>query len=76
MDDFLKKTKCDRCGGPLGVRTMSMYNTDVICTKCKDAERKRPDYKKASDADNEAIKNGNYNFPGIGYAPTSETGGD
>ena len=31
MDDFFKKTHCDRCGAPLNVRTMSMYNEDVIC---------------------------------------------
>ena len=67
MDDFFSKTKCDRCGGPLPIRTMSMYNTDVICPSCKDQETKRPDYKDAVDADHRAILNGDYNFPGIGW---------
>ena len=65
-DDFFSKTKCDRCGGPLGIRTMSMYNTECICQTCKAQERNRPDYQKALDADHAAIKNGDYNFPGIG----------
>lgn len=45
---------------------MSMYNEDVICMSCKDAEKKRDDYKQASDADIAEIKKGNYNFEGIG----------
>ena len=73
MDEFLKKTKCDRCGNPLGTRTMSMFNTDVICQACKDAERKRPDYDKAVKADHDAISKGNLNFPGIGYTPLPKT---
>lgn len=67
MDRFFSQTTCDRCGGSLSDgRTMSMYNEDCICMKCKDAERKRSDYKTAFDADLEAVKKGNYNFPGIG----------
>jgi hypothetical protein len=58
---------CERCGGATNSRTtMSMFNEDVICLTCKEKERNRPDYKKAVDADNEAIKSGNYNFKGIG----------
>ena len=60
--------RCMRCGKPLnGVSIMSMYNTDIICMDCKEKESKRKDYKKAVDADNEAIRNGNMNFKGIGY---------
>ena len=67
MDDFFKKTRCDRCGGSLdGGRIMSMFNEDVICMACKEKERQRPDYRKAVEADNEAIRNGNRNFKGIG----------
>jgi hypothetical protein len=33
---------------------------------CKEKETKRADYKDASDADKNAIRNGNYNFKGIG----------
>ena len=66
MDDFFKKTKCDRCGGPLTVRIMSMFNEDVICMDCKEKERKRPDYREAVEADHAEIKKGNFNFKGIG----------
>jgi hypothetical protein len=43
-----------------------MYNEEVICMNCKDAEKKRSDYKQAVDADMAEIRNGNYNFKGIG----------
>lgn len=68
MDDFFKKTNCDRCKKDLrsGLRTMSMYNTDCICENCKAEERKRPDYKEASQKELEEVKKGNYNYKGIG----------
>ena len=41
MDDFFKKTKCDRCGGNLSIRTQSWFNNhDVICGNCGDEEVK------------------------------------
>ncbi len=65
--NFFNQTNCDRCGGSLrGGRIMSMYNNDCICMECKKAEQKREDYRKAVEADVEQIKNGNYNFVGIG----------
>ena len=65
-DDFLKKTRCDRCGGSLqGGRTMSMFDTATICLACKAQERQRPDYQDALDADRAAIRRGDYNFKGI-----------
>lgn len=45
---------------------MSMYNEEVICMSCKDAEKKRDDYKKAVDTEMAEIKKGNYNYEGIG----------
>ena len=65
-DTFFSKTRCDRCGAPLTVRIMSMFNEDVICMECKKKERKRPDYSEAVKADNAAIRRGDRNFPGIG----------
>jgi hypothetical protein len=44
---------------------MSMFNRDCICLDCKEKERKDKDYKKAVEADIEAIKKGDFNFPGI-----------
>lgn len=67
MDRFFTQKNCDRCGGSLeGGRIMSMYNEDCLCNDCKEKERHRDDYHKAVDADNAQIKNGNYNFKGIG----------
>jgi hypothetical protein len=45
---------------------MSMFNTQEICMACSDAERQDPRYQEARAADEQAIRTGNYNFPGIG----------
>ena len=67
MDDFFKKTKCDRCHGSLdGVRILSMYNEQTICMTCKEKEQQRADYRKAVEADHAEIRKGNYNVQGIG----------
>jgi hypothetical protein len=57
---------CDRCGKETNVHIMSMFNSDEICMECKAAEKLRPDYKAAVEADEAAIRGGNYNFRGIG----------
>lgn len=68
MDRLFTVKVCDRCGKPFnGAKIMSMFNTDIICMSCKDAERNHPDYEKAVKADIVQIKKGNYNFEGIGY---------
>ena len=75
MDDFFKKTKCDRCHGDFnGCRTMSMFNTQVICMTCKEKEQQRADYRKAVEADHAEIRKGNYNFQGIGLDATQPSG--
>ena len=66
MDDFFKKKVCDRCGHPLVSRTMSMFNTDVICLECKLKEKRDPRYKEAQEAELNAVRHGDYNFKGIG----------
>lgn len=58
--------KCQRCGKEAFCTIMSMYNTQIICMECKEKEEKRPDYKKAVDAELDQIKKGNLNFKGIG----------
>ena len=67
MDDFFRKTHCDRCGKPLKSRTMSRFNTDCICPECDEAEKQLPGYKEAVEAEMKAIQEGNLNFPGIGF---------
>lgn len=63
---FFDKKFCDRCHVELTVRTMSMFNEDVICPACKEKETQRPDYDDAVRAEHEALKRGDRNFPGIG----------
>lgn len=66
-DNFFKKDRCDRCGGSLADgRTMSMFNTDCLCTACKRKEMARPDYQKAVEAEIAAERRGDRYFPGIG----------
>ena len=60
------RENCDRCGNPTGgTTTQSMFNEDVICMKCKDDERKDPEYKAAEEADYEASRAGIKNFKGV-----------
>lgn len=75
MDNFFKKTHCDKCGKKLTARTMSMFNTDCICPECKIKETKLPEYPIAVEAENQAIKNGIKNFEGIGL-PNKENEND
>jgi hypothetical protein len=59
--------ECDRCGKQALSTIMSMFNRDLLCKHCKQAERQHPDYEAACAADEAAIRQGNYNFPGIGW---------
>ena len=68
MNDWFRKTHCDRCGAPLdGGFTMSRFNTDAICMKCAEEEHQHPDYQLAVDAELAAVRSGNRNFEGIGW---------
>ncbi len=46
---------------------MSRFNTDCLCPECTAEEQRHPDYRKAADAEMEAVKHGDYNFPGVGW---------
>ncbi len=59
--------KCQRCWAPADSYTMSMFDVALICMVCYESEKKSPRYKEAHDADCKAIKEGNYNFKGIGW---------
>lgn len=66
MDKFFTTTTCERCFGSLDDgRIMSMFNEEVICMKCKEAEKNDPEYSIAVEADHHEIKKGNYNFKGL-----------
>lgn len=66
MDAFYEKENCDRCGQKLVIRIMSRFNTDTICPECEAKEKKHPLYERAMEAEMNAVRMGNYNFPGIG----------
>lgn len=57
---------CDRCEQETRITTMSIFNTDTICMKCKAKEREHPQFEAARQAELAACKQGNYNFAGIG----------
>lgn len=57
---------CDRCKEPTNnITTQSMFNEDVICMKCKEEEKKDPEYKAAEEAEREALQRGDRNYKGI-----------
>lgn len=45
---------------------MSRFNTECCCMDCIETEKRHPDYQRAYDAELQAVKNGDYNYPGIG----------
>lgn len=61
--------RCDRCGKTASVVTGSYFNTDTICDICEEREKAHPKYPEAKRIENEAVRAGNYNFPGIGLPP-------
>jgi len=58
--------KCDRCGGDAQTSTMSRFNTETICIPCEVKEKAHPDYAEAARVELEAVKRGDYNYPGVG----------
>ncbi len=62
--------KCERCFMPNNVSKMSIFNTQMICPECQKKEEAHPDFNKAKQAELDAVKRGDYNFPGIGL-PTN-----
>ena len=57
---------CQRCKTLTTTTVMSMFNTQMCCTKCLTNERLHPDFPKAREAEAYATRNGNPNFQGIG----------
>lgn len=65
MENFYRKTHCDRCNAPLKSRTLSMMNMDVLCSSCDNEEKKHPKYREACDMEMNEILKGNRNFEGM-----------
>jgi hypothetical protein len=61
-------THCARCGARLRDHTMSTFNTDTICSACAADERLAPGFRAARDAEEQACRGGDYNFPGVGLS--------
>jgi len=58
--------RCERCYATDVSLTMSKFNTEMICYDCEKEEKAHDKYEEAVKAEEEAVKRGNYNFPGIG----------
>lgn len=58
--------RCERCGKETQVSTCSRFNTQQICMECAKVEREHPLYGLARDIEYEHIKQGDYNYEGIG----------
>ena len=63
---------CHRCYASIRVSIMSKLNTDILCMACKDDEKSLPSYQAGADAELEAVRSGNYNFPGVGLTPEDQ----
>lgn len=61
---------CARCNIQTNTSIMSMFDTSMICLKCKAEEQNHPMYQQAVEAEMKAVKAGNLNFKGIGYPET------
>lgn len=58
---------CDRCGvTPIGIHSMSRFNTDWLCVPCLALEKEHPEYARAAAVELEAVQSGDLNYPGIG----------
>ena len=59
-------SNCQRCSEPSRSMITSMFNTQWICTACKEKEMKHPKYEEAERREREECSKGNRNFEGIG----------
>ncbi len=58
--------RCARCRKETDATIMSMFNTDILCLDCQEAEERDPRYEIACLAEAEACRRGDFNFAGIG----------
>lgn len=61
--------RCDRCRQETCITQMSFFNTDTCCPDCISRERRHPEYGRARQAEEAALRAGDRNFPGIGLPP-------
>ena len=56
---------CVRCEKEVNRTTMSFFNLDIICTRCRDEEMTHPKFHFAKDIERKELKKGNFDFPGV-----------
>lgn len=62
----LENSTCDRCKKPSNMLTGSYFNTEMICMSCDEKERAHSMFEMARAKEREQVKQGNYNYEGIG----------
>lgn len=68
-------SRCDRCRRETLVTTGSYFNTETICPDCRAAEEAHPDFERARRIEGEAVRRGDFNFPGVGLPADLRGGG-
>lgn len=61
-------TICDRCHAETLTHILSKFNQDTLCLDCKNDERLAPGYAAADAAEVASVRQGNYNFEGVGLS--------
>ena len=61
-DTFFSQKDCDRCGAPLGARTMSWFTVETVCTECARNESDLKSRLRAAGLDTDKLE-------GCGYLP-------
>lgn len=59
--------KCDRCLGAMPVYRVSWFDTARLCQACQAEEEAHPDFQYARDVEHQAVRDGDTNFPGVGW---------
>ena len=59
--------KCPRCRNETAVHITNKFNTEEICTVCKDGERAYLLYAEAARAERKSVWQGIYNFSGMRF---------
>jgi len=59
--------KCARCLTSMVVYSMSWFNRDMVCPSCSEQEQAHPDFAYARAAEEAAVKQDDFNFPGVGW---------
>lgn len=63
---------CVRCKTETAYLCVSWFNRDEICGPCSDDEAFCPSYFRAVQAESDALRNGDWDFDGIGLSPIDQ----